>query len=530
MHDTPASRFAEGYVVDVPYVGGFYRQLAPTILGGVAVCNGFVPTPCVEPFSYLELGCGLGDTLLTLAAANPHGRFTGVDINAVHTQAMHQRVERVGLENVRVHESGFGGLPQDLPPQQFIALHGVFSWVADHVREQILEIARTLLAPGGLLLVSYNALPGWAPLLPMRQLIRELAEGAAGDSCQRVQAAMGLAREMRAAGAPFIAHNPQAETMLDDFGSQDPAYLAHEFLNENWTALHFADVAKRFASVGLDYVGALPLVNNLPLFWPGGNLLRFLPRGDRVAVETRCDTLMNQSFRWDIYARNPRRFESTEERLAATGGLGVRLADPALTLPWPATVAGREIKVDGPPHDRIVALLRERPRSLAELVAESGHAASPAAVAAFLAEIDLAVAIGMLQSDPRPLPPITSAGPGPWTMPDAFNRDVLSSLHAGVKWVTLASRRTGTGHGMRVLAALVLSCLVEDPSADMASDAFVAAVDDRVARRGPPLAVRSTGKAITAPGERFDAVRAVCKDFVRIVLPELVQLGIVESR
>ncbi|HBB75016.1 MAG TPA: methyltransferase, partial [Planctomycetaceae bacterium] len=221
MQREAASRYADGYVVDVPYLPGFYPHLAPTCLNDVALCNSVAPVSGHEPFSYLELGCGFGDTLLTLAAANPHGCFTGVDINPVHTRAIQQRVERTGLANVGVSESGFDALPADLPPQQFITLHGVFSWVADHVREQILAIAHDLLAPGGLLVVSYNALPGWAPLLPARQLIRELAEAATGDSCQRVLTAMELVRAMRTAGAPHFAHNPQAATMLDECGTHD---------------------------------------------------------------------------------------------------------------------------------------------------------------------------------------------------------------------------------------------------------------------------------------------------------------------
>lgn len=532
MHHGPDSRYADGYVVDVPYLPGFYPQLAPASLNDVALCNDVAPVSVHEPFSYLELGCGFGDTLLTLAAANPHGRFTGVDINPVHTRAMRQRVERTGLANVQVAESGFGTLPATLPPQQFITMHGVFSWVAEHVREQILAIARDLLAPGGLLLVSYNALPGWAPLLPARRLIRELAEAATGDSCQRVQAALAVAREMRGAGAPHFAQNALAASMLEDVGGHDPAYLAHEFLNDNWTAFDFPEVAARFEAAGLEYVGALPLANNLPALWPGTHLLRFLPPGDRVTAEARSDMLMNQSFRWDVYSKRPRRFTDAADRLTATGGAGVRLTDASLALPWSTTLAGRELTVDGPPHDRIVGLLRERPRTIRELIDLVAGADAARDAAGVFSEIDLAAAIGMLRFDPHPLPLIEApsvearASRG-YVVPDAFNRDVLSSLHGEVKSVTLASRRTGTGHGMRVLSAIVLASLADIESAHVESDAFLRAVDDRVVKRGLPLAVRSTGRPITDPAERYEAVRAICADFVRLLLPELLQLGIV---
>ncbi|MFM8538657.1 MAG: methyltransferase regulatory domain-containing protein [Planctomycetaceae bacterium] len=529
------SRYADGYVIDVPYLPGFYPHLAPSSLNDVAMCNGVAPVSIHEPFAYLELGCGFGDTLLTLAAANPHGRFVGVDINPVHTGAIRQRVDRTGLTNVQVGESGFDALPANLAPQQFITMHGVFSWVADHVREQILAIAHDLLAPGGLLLVSYNALPGWAPLLPARRLIRELAEAAKGDSCQRVQAALAVAREMQGAGAPHFAQNPLAASMLEDVATYDPAYLAHEFLNDNWTAFAFPDVASRFHAAGLDYVGSLPLSNNLPALWPGAHLLRFLPHGDRVTAEARSDMLMNQSFRWDVYAKQPRRFRDAADRIAVTGGAGLRLTDASLALPWSTTVAGREMTLDGPPHDRIVALLRERPRTLAELVAALAADDPRANAGMILDDLDVALAVGVLRLDPQPLPPIEAPSVEArashrYVVPDAFNRDVLSSLHGGVKSVTLASRRTGTGHGMRVLSAIVLASLADTASAHVESDMFLRSVDDRVTQRGLPLAVRSTGRPITDPGERYEAVQAICSDFMRIVLPELLQLGIVVSR
>jgi len=529
MNDMPAGRYADGYVIDVPYLPGFYSFLAPCCLNGVAAFNGVAPVPTGGPFSYLELGCGFGDTLLTLAAANPQGIFTGVDINPVHARAMRERVDRCGLTNVRVCESGFDALPADLPRQQFITMHGVFSWVAEGVRARILAIARDLLAPGGLLLVSYNALPGWAPLMPVRQLIRELAEAADGDSCRRVEAALAAAREIQAAGAPVFAANPQAAQLLTDFAVHDSAYLAHEFLNDNWTAFPFAEVAARFAAAGLEYVGSLPLENNLPAVWPGPALARFLPAADRIGAEARADMLMNQSFRWDVYSSRPRRLVDAADRLAATGGWGVRLAEPQLSLPWKVTLSGQEITVDGPPHDRIVGLLGPHSLALAEFVGRlrtAGNAPGPGDI---LDALDGLIALGVLKIDQEPLPDSKPPAAGPLEVPDPFNRDILARLDPSVKQVTLASRRTGTGHGLRVLPALVLAEIAAEGSGP-GSDAFIRAVDARLVSRGPPLAVRSTGRPITDPAERLEAIRAVCKDFMRIALPELVQLGIVAPR
>ncbi len=71
-----------GYVTDITYMPGWYRQQSPALialaclLGGVAT-----PTPRPDdPVSYLELGCGQGYGAMLLAASNPtlaghRGRF-----------------------------------------------------------------------------------------------------------------------------------------------------------------------------------------------------------------------------------------------------------------------------------------------------------------------------------------------------------------------------------------------------------------------------------------------------------------------
>ena len=78
----------EEYVTDVPYLRSFVRDLSPLTLRLVAALNGF-PTPPRDDFDYCELGSAHGDTTATLAAAYPHARFLGVDINPQHIASAH---------------------------------------------------------------------------------------------------------------------------------------------------------------------------------------------------------------------------------------------------------------------------------------------------------------------------------------------------------------------------------------------------------------------------------------------------------
>jgi hypothetical protein len=70
---------SDGYVIDIAYLPGYYRQQSRShlnlacLLGGVA---GIDSSPA-SSLSYLELGCGYGFSALVLAAANPRWQVTG---------------------------------------------------------------------------------------------------------------------------------------------------------------------------------------------------------------------------------------------------------------------------------------------------------------------------------------------------------------------------------------------------------------------------------------------------------------------
>ena len=60
-----------------------------------------------------ELGCAAGDTLATLAAANPSARFVGIDISAQEIASAERLVRRVLLYIV----PSTGAAPDPLKPQ-----------------------------------------------------------------------------------------------------------------------------------------------------------------------------------------------------------------------------------------------------------------------------------------------------------------------------------------------------------------------------------------------------------------------------
>src|SRR5690606_8475994 len=71
----------DGYVMDVAYPPHFHKEIQPVWLNGQAQFLGATAPDLCKPYSYCELGCGMGINLLIAAATNPQGQFLGVDAN-----------------------------------------------------------------------------------------------------------------------------------------------------------------------------------------------------------------------------------------------------------------------------------------------------------------------------------------------------------------------------------------------------------------------------------------------------------------
>jgi SAM-dependent methyltransferase len=255
---------AAGYITDVDYIPGYYSHMSPVAMRYVASLNQVLPPKASDGSRYLELGCGLGRSLTTIAAANPHGEFVGIDINENHIALMNHEITAGELSNIKALARDFSALDAELGKFDYVAVHGVFSWVSPEVRESLIAAVKSHLAPGGLLLVSYNAMPGWAHLQPIRGILRQYSQLRQGDSVQRIREALNYLVFIRDKKAQYFEDNPLAAAYVDSLLKQDIRYLAHEYLNEHWTSFYFSEVAGMFGAAGLSYVGSLPVYTN---FW-----------------------------------------------------------------------------------------------------------------------------------------------------------------------------------------------------------------------------------------------------------------------
>jgi len=119
---------------------------------------------------YLEIGCANARNLIDMAAGLPDSLFVGVDLAENAIAEGQATVDRLGLKNVQLIAGDLAQFPLDVPPFDYMVAHGLYSWIPQSVREQLWKLFQNLLAPSGLVYLSYNTYPGCY----QRRMLREM--------------------------------------------------------------------------------------------------------------------------------------------------------------------------------------------------------------------------------------------------------------------------------------------------------------------------------------------------------------------
>lgn len=342
---------AAGYLTDVQYTGNYYQFLTPAWLSYIAAINGYA-TPGLEGrFTYCELGCGKGITSLLLAAMHPNGDFHACDFNPDHIEYAQKLQSEAAVGNLGFYPKSFAQMLEgDLPAFDFIVLHGVYSWVPEAVRGEILEFARRKLKPGGLLMASYNAMPGWAHLQPIRRLMQAHAAGVQGDSLHKAREAYAYVAALAKNGAGYFKAVPEAARHLEQMAGKDIRYVAHEYLTQHGDPFYFADVEKAMAGGGLGFCGSMTPANNYPeLMVPPAFRGRLPATPSRSALEMHRDAIANTSFRADLFSPQAAREFPRELPLEGLANIEFCLANLPERLPLRSDAKG--VKFDLSAHE-----------------------------------------------------------------------------------------------------------------------------------------------------------------------------------
>jgi len=368
---TLAADWTEGYVAEIEYTSGFFPELAPSLLSFAALVAGYQAPPIDRPFACFELGCGKGISANLIAAANPAGRFYANDFNPAHIVFARGLAADARLENVTFLEKSFAEIGgEELPDFDYISLHGVYSWVSAENRRAIVDFIRRKLKPGGLVYISYNCLPGWSAVAPLRELMMQYAARQSGPLPQRIKSSLAFAQGLGKAKAKYFAANPGAGPRLDRMAGQATNYLAHEYFNKDWTLLYHADVVADMTAAKLTYAGSATVIDQFDdlLANPEAFAL-YKDINDRVLRETVKDFVVNQQFRRDIYVRGAPRLDA-QAQVAAAMKTRLVLRVPRAQCSETVKVPVGSIKL-APAYMKMLDFLADGPQPIRDILAKT---------------------------------------------------------------------------------------------------------------------------------------------------------------
>jgi SAM-dependent methyltransferase len=359
-----------GYATDIPYLRDFKPQLSPAWLDHVALVAGIEPPQRKAGFSWCDLGCGQGVTANILAATHPGGAFHAIDAMPVHIEHARRLAAEAMVPNVRFHCVDFAvAADLDLPLFDYIVAHGVYSWVDNANQGALRRFFDRRLKPGGLVYVSYNAMPGWARDLPFQRLVREFARGAPGDSAARVGAALEFIQALAVTEVPALTPSFIVGELKQRPEDYTPAYLVHELLPGAWQPLYVTEVRSALKTIGLAPVGSATLIENFDLLGLSPNAREMLGAvADGDLRELVRDFCLDQRFRRDVFARNNRRVDR-DQRCEALMASDFALARPAATIRYSAATPAGFRPYNNPTARAIVGALANGPCSLAKMTA-----------------------------------------------------------------------------------------------------------------------------------------------------------------
>ncbi|MEX2132386.1 MAG: class I SAM-dependent methyltransferase [Pseudohongiellaceae bacterium] len=303
-----------GYVAEIGYTFGYYTELNPLRVK-LAFLNSGLALP--ENGSACELGFGQGMSA-NLHAAATATQWCGTDFNPSQA-TFAQELARVSGSGARMYDEAFDQFcnRSDLPDFDYIGVHGIWSWISDENRAVIVDFIRRKLKVGGVLYISYNTQPGWAAMVPMRDLLTEHGEvmgSAGGGIVSRIDDALTFADKMLATNPAYVRANPQVPGRLQKIKEQNRNYLAHEYFNRDWLPMSFSRMAAWLSPAKLSYACSahfLDHVDALNLNAEQQQLLKEIT--DPMFRETVRDFCVNQQFRRDYWVRGPRKLNSLQQ-------------------------------------------------------------------------------------------------------------------------------------------------------------------------------------------------------------------------
>ncbi|NTU58670.1 MAG: methyltransferase [Chlorobiaceae bacterium] len=304
----------EGYVTDLGYIYGYYNHLNP-LFAKLAFLKAGIAIPAVK--TACELGFGQGISV-NIHAATTGIEWFGTDFNPSQVAFAKEMAEKT-TSGAKLYDDSFAEFLKnsDLPDFDYIGLHGIWSWISDENRADIVDFIRKKLKVAGILYISYNTMPGWASFAPIRHLMMQHTEvmGAEGQGIVGlINGAVDFTGRLLATGPKYARVNPFVVNSFKKLKQENRNYLAHEYFNKHWKPMHFAEMAEWLEPTKVQFACSanyLDQIDGLFLTPEQQAFLNEIP--DVMFRQTVRDYMTNRQFRKDYWVKGARKLSPIEQ-------------------------------------------------------------------------------------------------------------------------------------------------------------------------------------------------------------------------
>jgi SAM-dependent methyltransferase len=177
----------------------------------------------VEGARILEIGCGTGHHLLSVASRWPSAECVGVDVSRKYIARAKNLARQAGLKNVSFYE----GSILDFQPEaeyDFIIAHGVFSWVPNEVKVGMMDFIGKRLSKDGIAVVSFNVVAGWKERMVVVEKVRAIQEAGGVDEMTALAVFKTVASDRESEIVDDMLAKGEEVLACDDFGPMTDAW------------------------------------------------------------------------------------------------------------------------------------------------------------------------------------------------------------------------------------------------------------------------------------------------------------------
>jgi trans-aconitate methyltransferase len=277
-----------------PYTDHAYAESHPERLASVARLNRFQPAD-LGSAHVLEIACGRGGNLLSMAAGMPSAQFVGIDRSPRQIDEATEIARACRLENVELRSTDFETLETGSGEFDYVLAHGLVSWISPDARRSLFRVTRSRLSAHGVAYVSFNVLPGWYERLAARDWLRAFA---APD-----HARTSLAELIELVSPELTGYRGSLERVAARIAETDEAYITHEYFAADHHPVLVSEIIEEAEAAGLRYLGdAIPQLFAFELA-PKALTQRVAGSGARDAQQL-LDFARNTAFRRALFVRS----------------------------------------------------------------------------------------------------------------------------------------------------------------------------------------------------------------------------------